>query len=142
MKVSRIAMAAIVPATIACLSTALLAQSAEAREESQAMVLLRGLPTLDTRHSIAIVELDPESENFGKLLSEVEQPDMVHPFHHMYYSPNGRLYTTGLDPTCSLAEIGLARDATGTPMVTGFDCLDTAGQMVGPMASQNLSVTL
>ncbi len=95
------------------------------------MVLLRGLPTLETSHSVAIVELDPESENFGAILSEVDQPDMAEPFHHLYYSPNGRLYTTGLDPECSLAEIGLARDASGAPTVTGFDCLDTGGQMVG-----------
>ncbi|MEX0337418.1 MAG: hypothetical protein AB3N11_00110 [Arenibacterium sp.] len=112
-------------------STSAFAQSTSVREESQGMVLLRGLPTLETEHSVAIVELDPESENFGKILSEVEQPDMAEPFHHLYYSPNGRLYATGLDPECSLAEIGLARDANGAPIVTGFDCLDTAGQMVG-----------
>ena len=95
------------------------------------MVLLRGLPTLDTKHSIAIVELDPESEQFGEILSEVEQPDMEHPLHHLYYSPNGRLYSTGLDPSCSLAEIGLSRDSNGAPVISGFTCLDTQGQMVG-----------
>src|SRR5436189_3147141 len=31
-------------------------------EESQALVLLRGLPTLNTAHSIAIVELNPEAK--------------------------------------------------------------------------------
>jgi hypothetical protein len=117
------------PIVIAAGGTSVLAESA--REESQGMVLLRGLPTLDTSHSVAIVELDPESENFGKILSEAEQPDMAEPFHHLYYSPNGRLYATGLDPTCSLAEIGLVRDASGAPQVSGFECLDTAGQMVG-----------
>ncbi|MGR3614827.1 MAG: hypothetical protein ACU0BB_02140 [Paracoccaceae bacterium] len=105
--------------------------NAQEREESQAMVLLRALPTLTTSHSVAIVELDPESENFGALISEVEQPDMEHPLHHLYYSPNGRLYSTGLDPKCSLAEIGLARDASGAPEVSGIECLDTGGQMVG-----------
>ncbi|WP_170517237.1 hypothetical protein [Ruegeria atlantica] len=101
------------------------------REESQGMVLLRGLPTLDTSHSIAIIELDPESDRFGEILSEVEQPEMEHPLHHLYYSPNGRLYATGLDPSCSLAEVGLARDAAGAPVISGFTCLDTQGQMVG-----------
>ncbi|WP_170381997.1 hypothetical protein [Ruegeria atlantica] len=101
------------------------------REESQGMVLLRGLPTLDTSHSIAIVELDPESDRFGEILSEVEQPEMEHPLHHLYYSPNGRLYSTGLDPSCSLAEVGLSRDADGAPVISGFTCLDTQGQMVG-----------
>lgn len=104
---------------------------AQDREESQAMVLLRGLPTLGTSHSIAIIELDPESDRFGDILSETEQPDLVHPLHHLYYSPSGRLYATGLDPICSLAEVGLERDATGAPTVTGFTCLETGGQMVG-----------
>ncbi len=103
----------------------------EMREESQAMVLMRGLPTLGTSNSLGIIELDPESDKFGELLNEVEQPDLEHPFHHLYYSPSGRLYSTGLDPACSLAEVGLARDAAGMAAVTGFDCLDTAGQMVG-----------
>ena len=104
---------------------------AQVREESHAMVLLRSLPTLSTSHSVAIVELDPESDDFGKIVSEVDQPELEHPLHHLYYSPNGRLYSTGLDPKCSLAEIGLARDATGAPKVTGIECLNTAGQMVG-----------
>ncbi len=107
------------------------ANAVETREESHAMVLLRGLPTLGTSHSVAIVELDPESENFGNILSEYEQPAMEHPLHHMYYSPTGRLYATGLDPKCSLAEIGLARDASGSPVVQSIDCLDTQGQIVG-----------
>lgn len=119
---------AVLGASVALTATLATAQT---REESQAMVLLRGLPTLDTSHSVAIVELDPESEDFGKIISEFEQPEMDHPLHHMYYSPTGRLYATGLDPKCSLAEIGLKRDASGAPQVSGIDCLDTAGQMVG-----------
>ncbi len=59
------------------------------REESQGMVLLRSLPTLDTSYSIATVELDPESDQFGEILSEVEQPYIQHPLHHLYYSQNG-----------------------------------------------------
>ena len=66
-------------------------------EESQAVVLLRGLPTLDTVHSVAIVEMDPEAENFGAILQEFEIPGMSEPLHHLYYSPTGRLYATGLD---------------------------------------------
>ena len=100
-------------------------------EESQAVVLLRGLPTLDTVHSVAIVEMDPEAENFGAILQEFEIPNMPAPLHHLYYSPTGRLYATGLDPACSLAEVGLSRDATGAPVITGVDCPDTGGQQVG-----------
>jgi hypothetical protein len=94
-------------------------------------VLLRGLPTLDTNHSVAIVELDPEAENFGEILQEFEIPEIVLPLHHLYYSPTGRLYATGLDPDCSLAEVGLSRDSTGAAVINGVTCLDTGGQQVG-----------
>ncbi len=100
-------------------------------EEAQAVVLLRGLPTLGTQHSVAIVEMDPEAEDFGAILNELEIPDMELPLHHLYYSPTGRLYATGLDPKCSLAEIGLARNASGAAQIEGVDCLDTQGQQVG-----------
>ena len=100
-------------------------------EAGQALVLLRGLPTLDTKHSIAIVELDPAAENFGAVLQEFELPDLQLPLHHLYYSPNGRLYSTGLDPKCSLAEIGLSRNAEGSAVINGVTCLDTQGQQVG-----------
>src|SRR5262245_60802062 len=100
-------------------------------EEAQAMVLLRGLPTLGTHHSVAIVEMDPESPNFGAILKEFEIPNLEIPLHHLYYSPTGRLYSTGLDPKCSLAEVGLARDASGSPVINSVHCLDTKGQQVG-----------
>lgn len=100
-------------------------------EETQGIVLLRGLPTLDTNHSVAIVELDPEAENFGEILQEIEFTGYDLPLHHLYYSPNGRLYSTGLDPQCSLAEVGLSRDATGAPVLNGIECIDTRGQQVG-----------
>jgi hypothetical protein len=100
-------------------------------EETQGIVLLRGLPTLDTSHSVAIVELDPEAPNFGEILEEYDYTGYEYPLHHLYYSPSGRLYATGLDPACSLAEIGLSRDSTGTPTINGVECLDTQGQQVG-----------
>ncbi len=100
-------------------------------EETQAMVLLRGLPTLGTTHSVAIVELDPDAANFGAILQDIELPDLKHPLHHLYYSPTGRLYSTGLDPACSLAEIGLSRNAQGAAMIDGVKCLNTGGQQVG-----------
>lgn len=100
-------------------------------EESQAMVLLRGLPTLGTVHSVAIVEMDPGAANFGAILQEFELPKLAAPLHHLYYSPTGRLYATGLDPACSLAEVGLSRNAAGAAVINGVTCLDTGGQQVG-----------
>ena len=55
-------------AAVSVLGLSTWAAQAQIREESQAMVLLRGLPSLDTSHSVAIVELDPESEDFGKII--------------------------------------------------------------------------
>ncbi len=100
-------------------------------EKSQAIVLLRGLPTLDTKHSVAIVELDPESDNFGNIIQDFEFEGMDLPLHHLYYSPSGRLYATGLDGKCSLAEIKLERDVSGAPLIKGSSCIDTHGQQVG-----------
>jgi len=100
-------------------------------EAGQGLVLLRGLPTLGTVHGVAIVELDPDAANFGAILQEVELPNLTEPLHHLYYSPTGRLYSTGLDPKCSLAEVGLSRNAQGTAVIGGVTCLDTGGQQVG-----------
>ena len=100
-------------------------------EESQAIMLLRGLPTLGTVHSVAIVEMDPEAADFGAILQEFELPDLTLPLHHLYYSPTGRLYATGLDPKCSLAEVDLSRNVEGAAVINGVTCLDTGGQQVG-----------
>ncbi|WP_211162683.1 hypothetical protein [Alteromonas ponticola] len=100
-------------------------------EKTQGIVLLSGLPTLNTKDSIAILELDPESAKFGEILYEYELPEFDAPLHHLYYSPNGRLYATGLGSQCSLAEISLVRDSTGAPAVSDVECLDTQGQVVG-----------
>ncbi len=100
-------------------------------EETQALVLLRGLPTLGTTNSVAIVEMDPEAENFGAILYEFETPNIDPPLHHIYYSPTGRAFATALDPKCSLVEIWLARDASGSPLINEVDCIDTGGQQVG-----------
>jgi hypothetical protein len=100
-------------------------------EEGQAIVLLRGLPTLGTKHSVALVELDPEAANFGTILQDLDLPDLVQPLHHLYYSPTGRLYATSLDTKCSLAEVGLSRNAQGGAVINGVTCLDTGGQQVG-----------
>src|SRR5215471_218610 len=100
-------------------------------EESQALVLLRGLPTLGTAHSVAIVELDPEAKNFGAILQDFDLPNLTLPLHHLYYSPNGRLYATCLDPKSSLNEVALSRNASGAAVINGVKPLNTGGQQVG-----------
>jgi len=124
--------AAVSPSTSAP-SSAVAAPPAARRnvEESQALVLLRGLPTLGTVHSVAIVELNPDAANFGAILQEVELSNLTLPLHHLYYSPNGRLYATCLDPKFSLAEIGLSRNASGAAVINGVKPVNTGGQQVG-----------
>ncbi|GAB3029248.1 hypothetical protein [Bowmanella dokdonensis] len=100
-------------------------------EKTQGLVLLSGLPALGTKDSLAIVELDPESAKFGEILYEYELPEFDAPLHHLYYSPSGRLYATGLGTQCSLAEVKLVRSASGAPAVNDVDCLNTHGQVVG-----------
>jgi uncharacterized protein YceK len=100
-------------------------------EETQAMVLLSGLPTLGTTDSIAIIEMDPDSANFGNILYDYPLPKLDAPMDHLYYSPNGRLYATGLGSQCSLAEIDLVRNAKAEPVISNFECLNTNGQNVG-----------
>src|SRR6185369_7771489 len=100
-------------------------------EETQGLVLLRGLPTLGTSHSIAIVELNPEAANFGAILQDFDLPNLKLPLHHLYYSPNGRLYATCLDPKSSLNEISLSRNATGAAVINGIKPVDTGGEQVG-----------
>jgi len=100
-------------------------------EETQAMVLLSGLPTLGTTDSIAIIDMDPDSANFGDILYDYPLPKFDAPMHHLYYSPTGRLYATGLGSQCSLAEIELVRNAKAEPIISNFECLNTNGQNVG-----------
>ncbi len=107
------------------------AKNESLNEETQAVVLLSGLPGRNTSDSIAIVELDPNSANFGKVLYDYPLPEFDAPLHHLYYSPSGRLYATGLGTECSLAELKLNRDASGSPKITDLNCIDTQGQQVG-----------
>ncbi len=83
-------------------------------EETQGIVLLRGLPTLGTSHSVAIVELDPEAQNFGEILKEFDFGGHELPLHHLYYSPTGRAWTppAALPRSGSLAMRAGSRSST------------------------------
>ena len=68
-------------------------------EKGQGMVLLRGLPTLGTRHSVAIVELDPEAANFGAIVQDFELPDLgkVAPYGVYDLAANAGWVNVGVD---------------------------------------------
>lgn len=100
------------------------------REEGVAIVITRSLKAGEP-HGIAMVDVDPDSKQFGTPLSRYPLPGLQDPPHHLYYSPAGRLYATGLDPKKSLMEIKLIRDATGRPQIKDVVFLDTGGQQVG-----------
>ncbi len=97
------------------------------REAGVGIVITRAIAP-NTEHGIAMVDVDPESETFGTILDHHFLKNLP---HHLYYSPAGRLYSTGLDPECSLMEVELERDATGKPVITDVVCIPTGGQQVG-----------
>ena len=100
------------------------------REDGVAVIITRGLGEGQS-HSIAMIDVDPESPRFGEILDQHFLEGLKEPPHHLYYSPAGRLYATCLDPAQSLMEIKLVRDATGKPVIEGVTAIDTGGQQVG-----------
>ena len=116
--------------SVSCSDVDKAAESEFPREEGVGIVITRALPP-NTEHGIAMVDMDPESETFGTILDHHFLKDLAHPPHHLYYSPAGRLYASGLDAECSLMEVKLERDATGKPVLTDVICIPTGGQQVG-----------
>ncbi len=100
--------------------------------ETVAVVITRGLEEFGTKHGIDLIYVDPSSPRFGTFLQRFTALPYEggQPPHHLYYSPWGRLYATGLDPRCSLMEVELLLD-NGTPVIESVECLPTGGQVVG-----------
>jgi hypothetical protein len=79
---------------------------------------------------VMLINLDPESEDFGEILQTFELGEGVLP-HHLYYNHDqSRLYNTTLGGKY-LYELILERDADGMPTITGAVPIDTGGSMVG-----------
>lgn len=100
--------------------------------ENIALVITRGLPEFGTKHGIDLIYIDPESPRFGTFVQRfTELPyEGGEPPHHLYYSPAGRLYATGLDPRCSLMQVDLQL-VGGTPVVEEVRCVPTNGHVAG-----------
>lgn len=95
-----------------------------------------GLMLVDYRHlrggkdGVAIVDLDPESKHFGKVVERRPIGRNVLP-HHLYFDrASERLYTSALNGPY-LFEIGLWRDARGVPHLGRIVPIDTGNNMVG-----------
>ncbi|WP_286919969.1 hypothetical protein [Flavobacterium sp. UBA4197] len=91
---------------------------------------------IDYRHlgggkdGMAVIELDPESADFGHISSKLELGEGVLP-HHIYYDYfEQRLYTTALGGSY-LYQIKTVEDANGLPTLVSANPIDTKGNTVG-----------
>lgn len=79
---------------------------------------------------VALINLDPESADFGQIMQEFELGEGVLP-HHLYYNHDqSRLYNTTLGGEF-LYELLLERDENGVPTITGSQAIDTGESIVG-----------
>lgn len=79
---------------------------------------------------VALVNLDPESANFGEIVQTFELGEGVLP-HHLYYNHDqSRLYNTTLGGEF-LYELILERDTDGTPTIIEAVPVNTGDSMVG-----------
>jgi len=88
-----------------------------------------GLTFVDYRHlnggadGVALIDLDPESADFGKIIQQVEMGEGVLP-HHLYFNRDeSKLYNTALAGE-RLYELSLERDENGVPTITGVTPID------------------
>lgn len=81
------------------------------------------------KDGVALMDLDPDSENFGQILQNLPIGEGVLP-HHLYFNQDQtRLYTTALIGD-RLYEILLSRDAYGMPTMEGYVPIDTGNSAV------------
>jgi DNA-binding beta-propeller fold protein YncE len=95
-----------------------------------------GLIFVDYRHlnggadGVALMDLNPESPDFGKIVQQVEMGPGVLP-HHLYFNRDQtKLYNTALGGE-RLYEVGLQKDAKGVPTITEITPIDVGDNLVG-----------
>jgi hypothetical protein len=95
-----------------------------------------GLFFVDYRHldggedGVALLDLNPESKHFGKLIQHKAIGEGVLP-HHLYFNNDeSRLYTTALGGS-RLYELILDKGRDGVPHITRVVPIDTGGNLVG-----------
>src|SRR5689334_10740915 len=79
---------------------------------------------------VALIDLDPSSPAFGEIVQRADVAVGARPHHRCSDAAEERLYTTALGGAY-LYELGLRRDAAGTPRVAEVIPLDTRGNEVG-----------
>jgi len=95
-----------------------------------------GLMLVDYRHldggkdGVALIDLDPESKQFGKITQQRPIGQGVLP-HHLYFNRDqSKLYNTALGGSY-LYEIALKKDANGMPHIGQITPIDTHGNITG-----------
>jgi DNA-binding beta-propeller fold protein YncE len=95
-----------------------------------------GLMLVDYRHlnggkdGVALIEMDPESPRFGRILKRRTFGEGVLP-HHLYFNKDEtRLYSTSLNEPY-LFEIAYRKDHKGRPHLGRVTPIDTGGNIVG-----------
>jgi hypothetical protein len=95
-----------------------------------------GLFFVDYRHldggsdGVLLLDLDPESENFGQIIQNFEMGAGVIP-HHLYYNQDeSRLYNSTLAGEF-LYELILERDEDGIPTIVAAEPLDVGDSTIG-----------
>jgi DNA-binding beta-propeller fold protein YncE len=79
---------------------------------------------------MAVIELDPESTDFGSISSKLELGVGVLP-HHIYYDNDAKkLYTTALGGSY-LYQIKTGEDHNGSPILISAKAINTGGNTVG-----------
>lgn len=79
---------------------------------------------------VALIDLDPESDDFGKIIQRYDIGKGVLP-HHLYWNRDQtRLYTTALGASM-LYEIALEKEENGTPRMAQITPIDVEGNIMG-----------
>lgn len=125
-----------ITALVLLLSLVLIGSIPAVAHEGQGGVAESGLFFVDYTNlgegadGVVLMNLDPESADFGQIIQQVELGEGVVP-HHLYYnSDQSRLYNTALRGPF-LYELILERDVDGVPTITDVITLDTGNNIVG-----------
>src|SRR3712207_5406751 len=82
------------------------------------------------KDGVALLDLNPESKHFGKVMQRKDIGEGVLP-HHLYFNHDeSRLYTTALGGS-RLYELILDKGRDGVPRITKVVPIDTGGNLVG-----------
>lgn len=99
-------------------------------EPSPGLMLVAYTHLNGEKDGVALIDMDPESKRFGKILQKRSIGKGVLP-HHLYFNNDEtRLYATSLGGS-NLYEIGFKRDRYNRPHLGRIKPIDTGGNLIG-----------